>query len=323
MDAGKQTVEWLYSEQLKVDDRWAVRTPDGFRWWADKHAQTIEVIGQDAAGPDWPEGYFVAVSTELLRSVDMDHHMLSVVNEHLMMLASMSGPVYYDDERLLSLCSLVRVSAEISPWLNPLIGMASVLQLSEARLLSSRLASLLDAEVAISGHPANGLRAMPDELMDFVGQVLVPTGRAPSRWPAAEFEEVVHSCVATGAAPSAELSGVGFTVKVPCGGEASLCEIRADVAHPYYGSGLFLLQHMPLAPPTESEGVGFALALNDVELTQAPLGYGFGSYAWKNGMIYFTSFLPNALYRPGLLPNVYASCVQRAAQLHAMFSQGE
>ena len=50
MDTGKQSIEWLYHEQLKVDDEWAIRTPNGFKWWADKHAQTVEVIGEEV-GP--------------------------------------------------------------------------------------------------------------------------------------------------------------------------------------------------------------------------------------------------------------------------------
>ena len=40
MDAGTRALEWLFTEQLKVDRHWAVRTPNGFRWWADKQAQT-------------------------------------------------------------------------------------------------------------------------------------------------------------------------------------------------------------------------------------------------------------------------------------------
>ena len=51
MNTGMKTIEWLFNEQLKVDDKWSVRTPNGFRWWADKNEQTVEVIGQET-GPD-------------------------------------------------------------------------------------------------------------------------------------------------------------------------------------------------------------------------------------------------------------------------------
>lgn len=44
MNAGERTVEWLFREQLQVDPKWSVRTPNGFRWWADKNAQTVEIL---------------------------------------------------------------------------------------------------------------------------------------------------------------------------------------------------------------------------------------------------------------------------------------
>ena len=47
MNAGQQTVEWLFSEQLKVDAEWSVRTAKGFTWWAYRNAQTIEMIGEE------------------------------------------------------------------------------------------------------------------------------------------------------------------------------------------------------------------------------------------------------------------------------------
>ena len=51
MHAGNKTLDWLRNQQLNVSDEWSVPTTDGFCWWADQHAQTIEVIGQEV-GPD-------------------------------------------------------------------------------------------------------------------------------------------------------------------------------------------------------------------------------------------------------------------------------
>ena len=81
MNTGKQTVEWLFNEQLKVDEEWAVRTHNAFRWWADKNAQTVEVIGQEV-GPDGDIGYIVSVRTELLRSVDLNDCTLATALKH-------------------------------------------------------------------------------------------------------------------------------------------------------------------------------------------------------------------------------------------------
>ena len=79
LNTGKETIEWLFNEQLQVDDKWSVRMPNGFRWWADRNEQTVEVLGQET-GPDGDIGYFVSVRTELLRSLQLGDHELKAIN---------------------------------------------------------------------------------------------------------------------------------------------------------------------------------------------------------------------------------------------------
>jgi hypothetical protein len=45
MNAGERTIDWLFREQLRVDHKWSIKLPTGFTWWADRHAQTIEIVG--------------------------------------------------------------------------------------------------------------------------------------------------------------------------------------------------------------------------------------------------------------------------------------
>ena len=141
MNTGKQTVEWLFHEQLKIDEKWAIRTSNGFRWWADKNVQTVEVIRQ-MEGPDGEIGYLISVRTELLNSLELSGSALIKLNSFLMPFASMTGPVYDEQNKILSLCSLVRVYDAISQWMNPLISMAAVLQIGEARIVSIELAKM-------------------------------------------------------------------------------------------------------------------------------------------------------------------------------------
>ena len=122
---------------------------------------------------------------------------------------------------------------------------------------------------------------------------------------------------------SATFAPDGLTVDVAFGDVPSRCQILNGAKHPFYGSGLLVLQALPLAPQTEAEGAGLALTFNGIELAREPLGYGFGSYAWRDQRMYFISFLPNALYRMGLLPNLVASCAQRARSLRSILSQAE
>jgi hypothetical protein len=314
MNAGMKTIEWLFSEQLRVDDKWSVRTPNGFRWWADRNEQTVEVVGEET-GPDGEVGYLVAVRTELLRSLHLGDGELKAINALLMAFASMAGPVYDQEAKTLSLCSLVRVHEAISQWMNPLISVASVLQIGEARIIASGLAKALNAEEALSGPPHHGLRPEADEMAEIIDILIAPEGRQPSRWSPAEFQDAVDRFMNQPPALLGSAGGAGFTVEFPYGDQSSLCQAMADQPHPRYGNGLFLLQSFPVETASDTDGVKLALSMNRIELTNRPFGYGFGSYAYKDGKLHFTSFFPNALYRPGMLPNIYFSCAQRAREM--------
>jgi hypothetical protein len=319
VNTGAQTIDWLFREQLKVDAEWSERTPNGFRWWADRNAQTIEVIGQET-GPDGETGYFIAVRTELLRGLRLGDRERAIINRLLMRFASMAGPVHDEDAGTLSLCSLVRVYDEISAWMNPIISVAAVLQIGEARLMGPELARTLGAEEALSGPPRRGLRPEPDEMAEIIAAFIVPEGLAPSRWSETEFQAAVDDYMDRPPALLASGGGPGFTVELPFGDRSSLCRAMADQPHPRYGNGLLLVQSFPVPGQSDSEGAELALALNATELCEWPFGYGFGSYATSDGMLHFSCFLPNALYRRGLLPNLYYSCAHRAREVSAILT---
>lgn len=314
MNTGKQTVEWLFHEQLKIDEKWALRTSNGFRWWADKNVQTVEVIRQ-MEGPDGEIGYLISVRTELLNSLELSDSALIKLNSFLMPFASMTGPVYDEQNKILSLCSLVRVYDAISQWMNPLISMAAVLQIGEARIVSIELAKMLNAKEALSGHPQHGMRPEPDEVAEFIETLIAPMGQQPSQWTPEEFQEVVDMYMSQPPALLGSAGGPGFTVEFPYGDQSSLCRARADEPHPRYGNGLLLYQSFPVMGKSDTDGAMLALSMNKIELTEEPFGYGFGSYTYRDGMIHFTSFLPNVLYRHGLLPNIFFTCANRAREM--------
>jgi hypothetical protein len=316
MNVGAETIEWLYGEQLKVDPEWSERIPNGFRWWADKHAQTIQVIGEDE-GPDGDIGYLISVETDFLllpalNGRPLNDRELIAINTFLMPFASMAGPVYDEYTRMLSLCSLVRIHEGIREWMNPLISVAAVLQIGEARIMAGTMAEALGAEQAISGHPQHGERPEPDEMAEVIATIIAPRGEQPCRWSVAEFTAAVEQYMQQPPSLLASAGGLGFTVEFPYGDQSSLCQVSGDQPHPRYGNGLFLLQSFPTPNLSESEGARLALTLNGEELGHKPNGYGFGSYTYRDNTIHFTAFLPNAVYRRGLLPNIYFTCAQRA-----------
>ena len=118
MNVGEQTVRWLHDEQLQVDERWSVDIGAGFTWWADKHAQTVEIAGEEK-GPGGEIGYVVSVRTDFLRGLSAEPRLLSALNDGVMSHPSLAGAVRDEESGDVCLHSLTRVHEGIhlsSPW---------------------------------------------------------------------------------------------------------------------------------------------------------------------------------------------------------------
>ena len=157
--------------------------------------------------------------------------------------------------------------------------------------------------------------------MAFAAGTFAELGESPSAWTDAELRELPYPAV---------VGAGGVSVEFPFGERTSLCRLLTDQPHPLYGNGLLVLQSFPVGPKdlgqatdSEADGVKLALSLNAADLTHRVTGYGFGSYVWADGAIHFTAFLPNALHKPGLLPNLYFSCAARAQAMAARFAEGQ
>lgn len=320
MNAGDEAIEELYRDLLKVDAEWSIRTPTGFTWWADQHAQHIDLLGE-FDGPDDEVGILVAVRTELLRNLVLDDLAASALNSRLMAFASLAGPVYDPTTRTLSLSSLMAIHEDTRRWMTGLLGIAALLQINEARRLIPELATLLQAEIAASGPPERGQRPEPDEMAEVVPRLIAPLGCKPSRWQDAEFADALERYLEQPPALLATGGDTGFTVEFPHGDQTSLFQAMADQPHPTYGNGLFVLQSFPVGYQSNEEGIRLALALNAVELAERPSGYGLGSYCYQRNCLHFVSFFPNIAHSPGLLPNLYFAAAQRARALSVRLTQ--
>jgi hypothetical protein len=322
MNAGEKTIDWLFREQLRVDPEWSIKLPTGFTWWADRHAQTIEIVGFESS-QDGETAYLISTRTELLRNLKLTDKASAAINALLMCFASMGGPVFDEKTGTLSLCSLVRVHESIREWMSALISVASVLQIAEARIMAPELAKVFGAESAESGHPINGERPVPDELAEIVANLIAPVGRQPCKWLQKEFEQVVNDYMQRPPCLLATNGGLGFTAEFPFGRESSLFRGTGRDPHPRYGNGLLLIQSFRAGDLSEEEGVRLAFSLNTGELTKNPAGYGFGSYCYNEGCIHFTSFLPNAAHRQGLLPNFYYAGASRAWHMSKLLKDAD
>ena len=317
----EEIIDWLFKEQLQIDEQWSYLLPTGFTWWADQYAQTVEIVREET-GPSGETGYLICVRTELLRELDLTDDALEGISAISMRCASMAGPVYDVAARRLDLWSLVRVHDDNGPWMRYLLAAAAVLQLAEARTLAPLLADAVAALPATSDHPESGPREIPGE-MAFAAGIFVRAGDEPCAWAESEFGDAVIELMNRPPAVNPSASGHGFSVEFPFGERTSVCQVFGDQPHPLYGNGLLVLQRFPVEVGSEAEGIKLALSLNAADLTRRVTGYGLGSYAYADGMIHFTGFVPNALHKPGLLPNLYFSCAARAQAMEARFTEGD
>ncbi len=321
MNAGREVLDFLYTEQLQVDDEWAVRTRNGFTWWGGHNAQSIEILGEETS-PDGMTGYLIGVRTEMLTDVDPTDETLTALNDGPMSCASMAGPVYDPKTRTVSLCSLARVHAEIAPWMAMLLGSAAVVQLAEAVMYGEHLDDRDVGCFAISGHPQMGVRLEPDEMIHAATQVFPVQGAEPLGLRESDFDAAVRQHMMRPPSLGASAGGLGLTVEFPYGDASSLCQFIGDEPHPLYGNGLLIVQRFPYRAPDTIAGIRLALELNRADLTANPAGYGFGSYTYTDDMICFNGFLPNLLLRDGLLPSLYYSCAGRAMSVAARLQRG-
>lgn len=314
MNAGEQVLDFLYATQLQVDDEWAVRTPDGFTWWAAEKAQSVEIIDEETS-PEGMTGYLVNVRTEMISGIDLTDAALIELNRGPMKFASMAGPVYDPESRTVSLCSLARVHEEITEWMGMLLSTAAVLQLAEVQLFAEGIAENHGGHVAVSGHPERGVRQHPDEMIYAAARIFSPANREPLRLSESDFAEAVTQFMLTPPSMGASAGGLGLTVEFPYGDSSSLCQFIGDKDHPLYGNGLLVVQRFPFQAPDEIAGIRLALEFNRADLTENPAGYGLGSYVYADDMLCFTGFIPNLLLREGMLPSLYYSSATRALSM--------
>lgn len=309
--SGRGTLQWLSSNQLKTDPEWSVHLEKGFSWWPDRQRQTVEQV-KEMRGPDGETGYVIEIRTDVAKDVDLSESVLRFLDLFSMQCCTMAAPIYDFKSKSISLRSSVRVHDGIAGWMNPLISVAAALQAFEAKSLGSSLASHAGCSVAESPHPSSGFANSPDEIMDLEAELFMPHGEQPSRWLASEFSEAVRKYMQGPPSVMSTDGGQGLTAEFPFGDSTSLLRLQGDQRHPSYGSGLLVLQSFPIPVASELEGIQKAFEFNAWEAASGPYGYLFGSYAFQRGMLHFVSFYPNAMYRQGLIPNLYYAAAERA-----------
>lgn len=323
MNPGIETLNWLHDEQLQIDEKWSVRDERGFTWWASRFTQRNE-IADTKPMEEGGELALVRVKTDVLSGVELDEEAMLRINALALPFVSLASFVHDKEAGTLGLASSIWIHEDIREWINPILSTAAAIQLHEAELYAEALAPVLDATPHHSAHPESGVREVPDEIAGVVDRLVLPMGDGPSLWEDGEFALACDQYMQTPPCLLANAGGPGFTAEFPWGEGSSLLQASSNESHPRYGSGLLLRQRFPLPADDEADLVRVALDLNQADVADGGAdAYGLGSYCVEGGDLVFVAFYPNAVHRPGLIPNLYFTCAARAHFISTIFLEDD
>lgn len=304
----------LIADVWQIDDDRTVWERDGFDWWPGHYRVALRV--SNGVVVNGVMNYKVSVSTDFIKNVDLDNPMLPPLLHLLQKTAPSFAlkviPQEVRDEWQITDCPSVRLESnayvdELNiSWMPRFFSGMAILSVIEAQIRASEIAENLGAEPDTSAPFGSELLDL-DEILYVVRDIYLPESGEASRWSeTGEFDEIaetygrLESCFGNG-------DGKGLTLEVPFGSDTALVQLHTTQAHPRLGNGLLATLKLPvfLSDPLSMESNWYNL-LELIGDSYVPL---MGSWVTdamgdEQGVIAFSSFVPNLLYQPGIATNM-------------------
>jgi hypothetical protein len=298
-DVGVAAIDQIF-RLWQVDEAWSVRERRGFAWWGGDYRQRVCV---DAGRND--NGIFIykmSAVTDFLRGVDPHDPALAERLAFLNRYSSSYALTLDEGERRVLLFSSVVLHEQNADWIVPHFSALAIIQPIDAQVRAHVGAEMLGGAPDKSGHPSSGVRLQHDDMLNIIQATYRPLGEGPSRWvDSNEFEQVPTLLSKGGFFSTGGRSGL--SAEISFGNDSALITASGDERHPQLGHGVCLLLHLPCSL-SKAVAARLALELNSAD-ANATAGHLLGSWcsAERRGgnVPVFASFIPNLLYRPGLL----------------------
>ena len=302
--------QWSDTEQL------------GFSWWPGELRQKFTCTLLDRGGGD--PAFLLKAETDLVRDITTSPEQLYRSLVALGLDAALSAPVSYSKEAKVRLCTSIVVDHETKALLRPLFWMATGIQVAEAHTLGGAFAKSLSGKLDVSAPPGRGQRGEPDEILQMIEQMIWPEGQGPSVWLGPSEFSYSLDCLKEEGGQAVRGDDAGFSCELPFG-EADKAVIMASAAsrNPRMGSGVQITTTLPTRF-TEEAANDRATFCNSVEWFQGkhPL---VGSWCVRRSAEFasgcFTTFIPNSLFRPGLLAHFARDAARRVRWAERIWAQ--
>jgi hypothetical protein len=281
----KRILDFLI-DRMQIEDAWSVRDEESLTWWASSLAQRVWAApARDVQGV---EVTTLHLETDLLSGVPLDEatwERLAAINR----FASMSA--YVADQLTASIRLHASVSVTEDNWLmaRALALHAMALQSADAHSEAEPLADAFGASIARSGHPDQGMRTEPDEMLGVV-EIYQQRGQDDSPFDTDELADLVHLEPRPWLLAANELHRLDADLAFTNDTTARL-EFDNSVRHPSLGSGLQMRLLLPLEPDA-----AIAQKLNANERLE-PDAHQIGAWCVdENDGLLFTAFIPSAAH---------------------------
>ena len=310
-DVGTDVVNGIFN-LLKIDAEWSAPISRGFSWWGHRLRQRIwSTPPYDDRGIVIHRVYAV---TDAVRDIKVSQTAADIALSPLGTLAIGSAKIFDPGEQVIRLWTSATVHAEVAPWMTPLLASYAILQVIEAERTAELVADATQGVINRTSHPTSGMRQTPDEMLNVLDIGFRPMGQKKSPWNGNdELLKISDALNATNCFCMGDTTGL--TVEFQFGQDTSMMRIISTENHPSIGSGVGMFFQIPIFGSQESACM-IAGALNRAEEHTKSPSHLIGSWCAKTlgnrSVPAFVTFLPTALYKPGLLTSLTYSAVNRA-----------
>ena len=204
-------------------------------------------------------------------------------------------------------------------WLPDFLAATTILQPINAQIQAHAISGILRGGSPDVSRPVGFEGAGLHDILEVADQVYVPHGQEPCRWVGSqEFEEFSQKwakndlCFGVG-------DPTGLSLETPFGEHSILVRLRTSEPHPQLGHGLLGTLQVPSSEGDDDVSV-LCAELNFLEATRWTDFPQLGCWHPHQGKgdqkgVAFSTFIPNALYRPGLATNTAFWLLERARWL--------
>lgn len=312
-DLGQAALQKVFKD-LQIDEQWSTQRDRAFTWIAHRMEQTVSV-----SRPIQDEDvtlFLLTAETVVVEAVGAPE---PVVEQTLSDANRFSfGSCYSFDQSRQRIVATTRcwLHEGTTDWRAPIFGMYAIGQLCFAETEADYLANRCRGSVAVCAHPQSGLRQVADDMLNAVDEVYAPAGLETSRY-RNEFEFDAVADAAKQSAFAATLGGTADGIALECSFDdyTAIAIVSSDAKHRRLGAGLSVRLQLPMSI-SDQDGARIAAALNRYERDDAPEPHHAGAWCVDlspvgNRAVTYRSFLPNWMYRNGLILDVSTACVAR------------